>query len=306
MTSKRKAGTSGTVTTDTDRSAEEDTTGRPSIVNRTRTLDLLEQSVAANKAMVTALCKKFGVSVEDTEQDVIVNFIEQEVLKDARVEKIPNPLTLDNAQVLLEPAFHILLWEAMGKSFLASSLKDDFGNDGPYILSLHRRLTQEYPEVNSQDMKSVVQQMSVLASNYLLLRNYSALDQEGAEATVKAFFINQRLALSSLRTGLREMHVSRIEKNFGSASASKFRASLGLLAPENNPVNSGFALKGALANMQVARGPQSPEGNGNRFVNKKRVRNDKGETQCHKCEAFVPAGGFKEHNKVCPKRKKKG
>jgi len=68
-----------------------------------RLLVLLEKSVSSQQAVAEATAKKSGI-----DHEVEINYIEQSCLAEARVEKLPNPLTLDNVQVLMEPCFIIL------------------------------------------------------------------------------------------------------------------------------------------------------------------------------------------------------
>ena len=274
-------------------------------------LDSINSIASSQKTYNALLMKKMGITLPGdlAEFQVTINYVEQYALTEAKVEKVPNPLNLNNNQVIFEPVFVILVWEGKGKEFTSISLSDAFGIDGPFIISLRNKLKELWPKTN---LKEICGSYKILAHGYLALRHQlESLPQtetKDTETHVKIFFETYRDLINQLRQNLIAHHVNDLRKKVGDAAADKFAASLGILAPENNPVNSGNAVKSAVINMTTKQGRQrngGPHGGSpsHRQQRKKRVRDDKGRQACDHCGEMVPFKGFVEHNKVCTKKK---
>jgi len=292
--------------------------GRPSLTTKGATTKLAEsihELAVGQKHLTLLVCKKLGIPLPkelSQEFEVSVNFIEQYSMKEAKVDKLPVPLDLDNPQVLLEPCFHVLLWESKGEAFSATAISDVYGVDGAYILSFRRRVQEMWPDITPGASKDLTADIKILAHAYLALRhNCIECTTEDAEELVKSFFLNHRDLMKRLRAELLRHHVFFIRQNCGSTAAAKYEAAMGILSPENNPVNSGGAVKSAMITMSVSKdGDQDRRSdrrgdrrNGDRT--RKRVRDSEGRTKCDHCDEYIPHKGFREHNKVC-KGKSKG
>jgi len=233
---------------------EQEDPGRPSITKKESTLLTLANNMAnmanSQKQLTVILLKKMGIPLPgDLAHDfeIQVNFIEEQALKEARTEKAPNPLSLDNVQVLMEPACHVLMWEAKGPGFTSLALEDSWGVDGAYIISFRNKILVKWPHLGPPDLKNLSADEKILASGYLSLRSSceTLQDNEDREQRVKEFFQTYRPVMCRLRECLLEHHVAHIKSACGPVAAAKFEVAMGVLAPENNPLNSSNAVKGA-------------------------------------------------------------
>jgi len=306
--------------------AGEDDPGRPSVLLKGQNIKELTNAIhtmASNQhamalrqqQLLFYLCQKSGVPLpkelrDQGEYEVTVNHLELFAMKEVKVEKLPNPLDLENVQVVLEPCFLVLLWECKGNEFTSLSLTDSFGVEGPFIASYRNRIAELWPTLEPSSVKDILNDTKILAHGYLALRHQLAADVESSERLAKEFFVNHRDLTKRLRHVLLSHHIGAIRSACGPASAAKFEASMGVLAADNNPVNSSGAIKSALINFAVERrgGPVRQDdggGRGERKGNrKKRIRDSSGNQACDHCGEMIPFKGFKEHNKVCKGKKK--
>ena len=290
-----------------------DNADTPSKVNTIQRLlsavETLGSLAASQKTTNLLLMKKLGLAPADDLADfqISVNYVEQYSLSEAKVEKVPNPLTLQNTQVVLEPSFVILVWEGKGQEFNSLSLSDSFGVDGPFIISYRNKLKEMWPDLTEPFIKEICSNFKILANGYLSLRYQleSLPDNEikDTEARVKSFFETHHDLMASLRKTLLEHHIAHLRSKLGDVAADKFAASMGILAPENNPVNATGAIKSAVINMSSHSGGRQPRVPRPDRQRQKRTRDEQGRQACERCGEMVPHKGFKEHNLKCTKKK---
>ena len=221
-------------------------------------------------------------------QDPLVALIIQEL----HIKEVPPSLSWRQVATVKEPWLWALLLDPSRTTM--NDVETELGVPGPIFLAVKGILQRSYEGVTSAEgMINKVMHCFVSAAS--LIQGWTPGAVNGA-MTAERLVRQLRPCMESAEEELARLDSKLISLTAGERAAATYLQTRTLLQPQNFPVTAGDALKCALKSAISAR----KVGEGNTFPKNGNANG----RRCSKCKAEV-SGSFKEHNKVCSKKKVK-
>jgi len=272
------------------------------MVNQTQALQALQGSIDALRGVLQPGAPAPG------QLDLLVQTIHEELLEHLKVH-VPKTCTWEKKIYLLEPWFWVVVAHLKVPEITRLDIVKEMGLPGDFTMIFIRALEMHFPEITVPIKNALSKHFEAILRTYILsmpaLRVLMAANPVDAVA-IKALAVqlvrDVKDSVKSAREVMLHLDVLSIENTYGAKAAAVY----GAIAkdPNENHLGNAMAMKQAIyqctkdtsATSALPLVPAIAGGDDGLASLPTKA--------CSRCGMAVPAGGFREHNKlgVCPKK----